>query len=1193
MSTTQQPEPGTKSREGDAGDAQTATRPVIPAEALPERLQDDPARVETEVGSVGLFDEEVVLTPSDDTLQWRAEVLQMVNWGGFSGRISIDLHADATMISGASGVGKSTLLDAYTALMMPSDTRFNGASNDAVTGRARGAGQRNLLSYLRGAVDVVDDPRTGRPVERLLRGRDGDTWGAVAMTFVNDQERRFTALRTYYVPRRATRSGEVQMQLVTLDAAIDLATLEAAVPDRFHANTLKKLSPGLRVHRTYTEFSAVLHARLGIGANGDGAKALGLLARIQAGNQVRSVDELYKEMVLERPATFGAADRAVEHFDALESAYSAMRTEEEKQDLLAPITELHARKVAARERAAELDAYGVTATGDTPVRYWLLRTHARLLGAGVEANRQDRAAVRDELRAADRRVAELSADLDAARDEHRDAGGASVGRLDGEIERERLLREERRARRETLLERLAPLAVLDDDGGERIDPTAALASREAFAALADHAEQWLAGHVDAGDRLVAERDELLAERYPLLARRTELQGERASLEGRSGRVPEHLHAMRREVARASGLSVSELPFVAELLDVAPEESRWRLAIETVLGATARTMLVPLPRLEEFSAAIDSLRLRGRLTFEGAQLGLDGPDLLDPEQVAGKLVFADSPFRGWVQRHVAEPARNALCVESADDLRGGGFRVTLAGQTRSGRRGSHGRGDQRSIIGFSNSDALAEIDADIAALEAELRAVDERIARVETATRVQDRRRTAYDALGTQSFDDLDVAACDQRLADLERRREQILTADDRLGTTEQQMTELAERLEAARLERFRLDERRRRLELEHAELVDSEDLVNDELERIASAGHVVCTEEQARRLDEEFRAAADPDDPEDLDRFHESSGRLQARLTAAVQEAQVEVEHVDRELAAIFRAYQLHWADPNLGTTADSYPDFARILADIEATGLPQRRAEWRRRLTEWSGQDLVPLAGAMSSSVEEIEDRLEPINAILRRLEFGAEKDRLRIRLRRLAPAHVQVFLRELRELSRGTVRDLDEAALEERFTRLRRFMGQLRGPAQGADPERVGERERLLDVRRHVEVSAERYDRLTGELKSTYRTLGEKSGGESQELVAFIVGSALRFRLGDEMRSRPRFAPVFLDEGFVKADSEFAGRAVRAWKGLGFQLVIAVPLDKVTGLEPHMDALLVITKHTDTQLSSVFRVSDAQANG
>ncbi|WP_341230585.1 ATP-binding protein, partial [Nocardioides salarius] len=130
----------------------------------------------------GLFEHQLVAAPGDDTMQWRAALLQMVNWGGFAGLTTVPLGGDATMISGASGVGKSTILDAYTALMMPSDTKFNGASNDAVSGRARGVGQRNLLSYLRGAVDVVDDPRTGRPVEKLLRGRGVDTWGAVAMT---------------------------------------------------------------------------------------------------------------------------------------------------------------------------------------------------------------------------------------------------------------------------------------------------------------------------------------------------------------------------------------------------------------------------------------------------------------------------------------------------------------------------------------------------------------------------------------------------------------------------------------------------------------------------------------------------------------------------------------------------------------------------------------------------------------------------------------------------------------------------------------------------------------------------------------------------------------------------------------------------------------------------------------------------
>lgn len=1141
-----------------------------------------------DAGADGLFDEQVVATPTDDTVQWRAALLQLVNWGGFGGLTTVPLRGDATMISGASGVGKSTILDAYTALMMPSDTKFNGASNDAVAGRARGAGQRNLLSYLRGAVDVVDDPKTGRPVEKLLRGKGSDTWGAVAMTFVNDQGGRFTALRTYYVPRRATRSGEVQMTLLTHEGALSLDALEVAVPDRFHANTLKKLYPGIRVHRTYAEFSAVLHARLGIGANGDGAKALRLLARIQAGNQVRSVDELYKEMVLERPSTYAAADRAIEHFDDLEAAYSAMRTEEQKLELLDPITGLHERKLAASRRLAELDAYGVTLAGDTPLRLWLLRTHRRLIEAAVAANREARAATASDLSAATSAERSLLSDLEAAKDAHRAAGGSSLQAIAMAVEQEQVVREDRLGRRALLQERLLPLIDVTDAHAPDVD--AALMSAEAFSVLQMHARQWLSGCQREHERLRRERDAARDRRYPIHERQRELRRERASLESRAGRVPARMHELRAEVARVSGLPVEELPFVAELIDVAPEEARWRTAIETVLGASARTMLVPLDRLADFSRAIDGLRLRGRLTFEGVELDLPDRGPGDPERVAGKLVFKDSPFSGWVQAHVTEPARNALCVEDADGLSGPGFRVTLAGQTRNGRRGAHGRNDVRDIIGFSNEAALAEIDQELAELEQELLAIDAEVAELDRQAGVLELRRTSYDAVATARFDDLDVDGSDRRIAELERRRADLLASDDQLQVLQAQIDDLTQRLEETRRRRFELEQRQRELNDAHGALVDDEDHVNDRLDAMERSGQAVLTDEQDAALTAEFAEAAAPADPDDLARFTENSQRLGERLRSAVADAEAELRRVDDELALIFKHYKFQWDSPNLGATADSYADYARILDDIRGKGLAERRAEWRRRLTEWSGQDLVPLVGAMAASVEEIEDRLEPINAILRRLEFGASGDRLRIRLRRLAPAHVQVFMKDLRALSAGSTAELGEAELEKRFTELSRFMDQLRPSSQPGDGP--SDRDRLLDVRRHVEISAERYDHATGELRATYRTLGEKSGGESQELVAFIVGSALRFRLGDEMRSRPRFAPVFLDEGFVKADSEFAGRAVQAWKGLGFQLIIGVPLDKVTGLEPHMDELLAITKSSTTHQSWITPITDASTD-
>ncbi len=291
----------------------------------------------------------------DTVAQWRAESMQVVNWGGFHGHRHVELSGTATLISGASGTGKSTLMDAYLAVMMPSDVPFNGASNDATTGRARSADQRNLLTYLRGKVDTRRDPETGALRDVNLRGDDQTTWGAVAVTFRNDDERRFTVLRTYVVPKRARGVGDIQMTMATVDDTFDLRRLEEFVPSRFHHLELTSRVPGLVVRDTYQELAYTLQTRLGIGDSGGGNRAMRLLARIQAGQHLPTVDALYKSLVLETPGTYDAADRALAHFSALDEAYEAMDTEERKVRILEPIVDLHAEIERSRAAAAALD----------------------------------------------------------------------------------------------------------------------------------------------------------------------------------------------------------------------------------------------------------------------------------------------------------------------------------------------------------------------------------------------------------------------------------------------------------------------------------------------------------------------------------------------------------------------------------------------------------------------------------------------------------------------------------------------------------------------------------------------------------------------------------------------------------------------------------------------------------------------
>lgn len=1117
---------------------------------------------------------------TEATLQWKAKTFQLVNWGGFEGRVRFDFHSGATLISGASGTGKSTLLDAYIALMMPSDVSFNGASNDAVAGRARSAEQRNLLSYLRGQIDTTTDA-DGQEKAKVLRGDRTATWGAVGMTFVDDHGRRFTAFRVYYVPARARRAGDITMRMATFDGSLDLADLQQHIgsTDHFAPKALKAAYPGLKTWDSYTSFANTLHTRLGIGVNGDGAKALRLLVRIQSGQQIRTVDELYKEMVLERPATYTAADRAIEHFDDLEAAYLTMQTEQQKADLLAPITELHARLVEARGEINTFDAFGLTRDGDTPLTLWSLRTEAGLLTDAVDANRKARAGNTDQLRDASTAVEELTREVKTAEDDHRNSGGADLERLAGEIDSAQRACDDRLERRSALTQRTTAVA-------------SPLGTRSDFDALHAAAETFLAEYNAVAERLTARRDELGEQLYPLAQRKRDLTAERDSFAGRQGRVPRFLDEMRQQVAAAAGLNTAELPFLAELIDVAPEQTRWRTAIETVLGGSARLLLVPRERLEAFSAAIDPLRLRGRLHFEGVPSHLPHTPCSDLDRIAGKLRYADHQFRGWVARHVADPARNAVCVETARDLTGDGYRVTQAGQTRSGTRGSHGRADSADIIGFSSAEAIAEIDRQLDELEPQLAEIDRLRRAVDDDRADLDRKQAAYQAVQSARWDDIDVAGAQQRITQLRAARQAILDADDRLRALEAHIDALKQRLEAAQERHFELRRRKADLDREHATLAKRQDKVSIELNHLEDEQRVVLDEDQTTRLAKEFTAAVAPADPTSLADFPTNLGRLRQRLLTALSAARAEVTRSEAELGRVFESYQSRWEDPNLGRTATSYSDYARILDNIVTTGLHTRREEWRRRLTTWSGQDLVPLSGAMDAAIEEIEDRLAPINDILATLPFGANRDRLRIRLRRLAPEHVLQFRRDLRQLSSAATKGLEDSQLERRFAELQTFMSQMRRRDDPRATPEASDRDRLLDVRRHVEITAERYS-PEGALLSTHSALGGKSGGESQELVAFIVGAALRFRLGDELRVRPRFAPVFLDEGFVKSDAEFAGRAVRAWKGLGFQLIVGAPLDKVTALEPHMDELMAITKDTATDYSFVSHIADATGTG
>ena len=81
--------------------------------------------------------------------QFHLSRLQVINWGVFDGYHSIPFSAGGALIAGASGSGKSSLLDAISLGFLPFNRRnFNASGDNTAAGSS--AGRRTVDKYVRG-----------------------------------------------------------------------------------------------------------------------------------------------------------------------------------------------------------------------------------------------------------------------------------------------------------------------------------------------------------------------------------------------------------------------------------------------------------------------------------------------------------------------------------------------------------------------------------------------------------------------------------------------------------------------------------------------------------------------------------------------------------------------------------------------------------------------------------------------------------------------------------------------------------------------------------------------------------------------------------------------------------------------------------------------------------------------------------
>lgn len=1107
------------------------------------------------------------------TTQWRLCRIQLVNWGTFDGYTDLPIcshdregAASVVCITGKSGTGKSTLFDAGTVLMMPYGRTLNAASN-----LARGGSPREVRTYLKGMMDTVADTR-GRTRGKFLRPETEPIFSAIVHTWADTTGAQFSAARFFQLKPGASEN-DLDQTFVTMPGALDPRALRPHTSARIRARDVRQTYPESTVHEGSGKFFRTIYQTLGIGKDGNGTNAMKLLYRIQSGIPMTNVDDLFKELVLDAPSTFELAEAAIDCYERNESVWVKIDEAKRKRAALADIDETYdAMRTAAQETTLAASLEHATPSG--PFTLWTERRRQSLATAEHEQRRRALERAEQSLVRETGRREELKAEMDEIRQSIFERGGGTLSKLVNDLEAQKARHavvERRRNELEHVLKRAHKELAADEGAWEELvawaDKTL-LSARETQRALQEQIDELGAELAAAGRRTQERKDEL--EHYR--SHRT--------------RITRQMAEARELMAQAAGLDPQSIPFAAELMDVPREQELWRTAVNISLAHIADRILVDKSIERHFRQSVDRLAKQLGRRYHYDFVDLDQDFLATPAagHVSSKVVYReDSPFAPYVRKLVCT-STDHLCVDTVSQLSAGkGPRITSSGQERVGNRGAVGHSRNTLIIGFSNQMLIEECEAELESAQAEERSLASRRAALQRKRDFAEGEREAAQGVARHTWDELDQAGVDQAIARLTAEIER-LERDDELRAL-QEMLERTQR-EADKslatctlLESSIRDHRAATEELRR--LAGQARLVADALE---GQGVAVTADQGALMADAVAQTEAALGSREAIvssfDRVVAQARRYVGDLLESLGEREARAK---MQLERAFRNYHDTFMpdDAEHGTTWDEYPYYHAILDGLTREQLDEPEQEWEASMLRDVAQHLSRLQNAFELEDRAIDDRLRPVNAILGEFAFGERRSRLGVVAQRRTLSDVRQFRRTLRRFTAlATTYDFagGEAEVRREHRALERFVDLLR-----QDLASTGKGARhYLDTRHMVHVIAKETSvDGTDDETVVYDSINGKSGGQYQELVAFILGAALLYCLGYNAATMPSFAPVYLDEAFIKADSEHTRRALGALSGLGFQVVIAVPDGKVEAVAPLASQIISLTKDERTGIT------------
>lgn len=1073
---------------------------------------------------------------------FRLARFEVYNWGTFDNHVWIvPLAGENGLLTGDIGSGKSTLVDALTTLLVP--------TNRIVFNKAAGAEskERSLASYVRG--HYKSEKNEQELSARAVALREKNTYSVLLACFHHATLKQTVTLAQVFWMQ--DHQHQPERLFVVADAELTIARDFAGFGTDMRDLRRQLRQRGCDLPDSYVQYASEFKRRFGI----QSAQALDLFYQTVSMKSVGNLTEFIRLHMLEASPVAERLDAIRRDFDNVNHAYEAVLKAKAQVAALTPLIDAcdrlevqqaaHENWVVCRDA---LHAYFAALKGE-------------LLNERITRLSRDEARYQDEAAARDLALSALDAErLDLER-AIADQGGRRLADIRKDI-----------AQLEVERQRIARVAVGFRAGCERLTLPFPLTA-EAFHALRaelNHRQALVTTERSSLDEQFFDARKALRERNDEHAR---IQEEIVSLRSRLSSIPLDALRLRARLCEALGMDESELPFAGELIAINDTEAEWEGAAERLLHAFGLSLLVPEARYEAVARYVDGTHLKGRLVyFKVPATGAYNPRWPDePRSLVHKLrLKQDSPFLPWLEAELVRRF-DVVCTRDLAEFRRLPVAMTPQGQIKSGgarhEKDDRHRLDDRSryILGWRNQDKILALDAkgralaeEGAALQATLVGLDARLKSLE-ATRL-----IVHDLLKVMEYSELDWQPLALRIEALTEEKRVLEAGADALKVLEA-------RLEAIKVQRGETLAQDRALRAELARVQER----LEQAQRGLEAARVVESSFEPR-LREQVFPRLDAMRPEALGEKRltvesvdnsqtEMRTWLQGHINAVAKAVERLKETIVRQMGEYRRAFPQETLEVDDSVAAA--PEFRAMLHQLIAEDLPRHEASFKEMLNQRTIQSIAMFQGWLDKERQDIEDKVATINRSLQTIEYNPGTYITLVGDRTHDP-EVREFQRELRECLSGTLTDSDdELYAEYKFLQVRRLIDRFNGREGQTELDKRWT-QKVTDVRNWFVFSASERWGTDNTEKEFYTDSAGKSGGQKEKLAYTILASALAYQFGldhDAARSR-NFRFVMIDEAFGRGSDESARYGLELFRRLDLQILIVTPLQKIHVIEDYV---------------------------